>query len=382
MTWTVTPCGLSDDLAPFSGMEAFPGGEVTNVRTMWMTARGHDEWVRRLHRRRACLRRPAIERLEGRDVPSAMVPLQPAHFELPDGHGRMAEVVPSMATIQDGRMTLAHSGGTGLDDQGRTARSGDGNGVAPAPAAQNNPEPADDAKHPVSQDGAPPELVDPLALVARRADHASETVVGEPPAIAQETISGLSDGAALDSVGASALGWAPIATMPVIMSVAILPGPAVGSDGRAGASAAETTPAGSVVNVVTELRVPKLVSGDAQAALDIAGDTALQLPIPVLDSNRDAPTWANLLEGTLHSDWEAVDGELRHFLAGLGGLTQHTNEHGAWPTWPLWIGAATALLLARRASYGCRRLFRRPQRALWASPRRPVPVGPWPLGPP
>jgi len=171
--------------------------------------------------------------------------------------------------------------------------------------------------------------------------------------------------------------------MPVIMSAAILPGSILGSDGRAGAPAAETMPVGSVGNVVLGLEVPKPAPGNSQTAPDLQGDELSEFPVPVAASDRDAPGWANPLEGALHLDWEVVDGELREFLSGLGGLARHTEGYGARPTLALWIGAATALLLARRAISSRRRLFRRSvPGTIWVSARRPIPVGPWPLGPP
>jgi hypothetical protein len=335
-----------------------------------------------MHRRRASLRRSAIERLEVRDLLSAMGPVRPTHVELPDSYQGVAEVVSSIATLQDGRITSRHPAGSGLDDRDRIARAGNGNGLAPLSTVPNGSETAVETKRPPSQDAAPRELADPLVFEARRTDTASDALAGDPPALGQEMAPGVSGGAASDSaVASSVVGWAPGTAMAVIMSAIILPGEFDGSDGRAGASAAGTSPAGSVGNVVRELEIPEPAPGDARMALDLPGDEPLKFPVRVADSDRDAPAWANLLEGALHLDWDVVDGELRQFLSGLGGLAQHPDGYGARPTWPLWIGAATALLLARRA--GWRRLSPRPvQGVLWESPRRPVPVGPWPMGPP
>jgi hypothetical protein len=92
---------------------------------------------------------------------------------------------------------------------------------------------------------------------------------------------------------------------------------------------------------------------------------------------------AELLDGALDGDWEGVEGDLRRFLARLDGLADAQDGSGAGPTWPAWIAAMTALLVARQASPGRRRRAGRlvPALAL-ASARRPTPVGPWPLGPP
>jgi hypothetical protein len=154
-----------------------------------------------------------------------------------------------------------------------------------------------------------------------------------------------------------------------------------GFDGRAVLFAGETRETWPGGNVKAEFEVREQALGDARTALPTPGDYSLLLPVSLVASGRNAAAWANLLEGATRGDWEAVDGELRQFLSGLGGLAEHTNESEVGRTWPLWIGMATALLMARRASSGRRRLFRRSvQEALWASSRRPVPVGPWPLG--
>ena len=131
-------------------------------------------------------------------------------------------------------------------------------------------------------------------------------------------------------------------------------------------------------NVVAELEVPRAMS-------DLDGDGPSQRYGALGASDRAPPAraWADLLEGALHADWEGLDGELRQFLSGFGRPDERADGYGGASTWPLCIVAATALLVARRTANAHRRLFRRPVDAsLWASARRPVPFGPWPLGPP
>jgi hypothetical protein len=328
-----------------------------------------------MHGRCAWLRRLAIERLEGRDLPSAMALVRPTDVELPGDYQGVVEVVSSMATLQENRRALTHSPGRSLDDHGQISRRENGNALAPPPAVRNNPETTDDSKRPPSQNVAPRELADPVVLDTRRTDLASDALDDDPPAIGQAMMSGQSGGAAAESASASGLvAWALGAAMPVTLSLAILPGPIVGSDGQAGESAGETRLVWLVGSVFPKLERGEPTPSAARTAASPAGGEPL---------DRNPPAWANLLEGALHADWEVIDGELRQFLSGLGGLAQHTNESGAGLTWPLWTGVATALLLARRATYVPRRLFRRPVLgALRASTRRPVPVGPWPLSSP
>ena len=94
-----------------------------------------------------------------------------------------------------------------------------------------------------------------------------------------------------------------------------------------------------------------------------------------------APAWADLLESALHPDWGTVDGDLRQFLSRLRGLEDIPDGQGAGLVWILWIGTATAVILARRSSHGPWLSFRRPA----VDPVRVSPVaipspsapGPW-----
>lgn len=320
------------------------------------------------------LRRPVFERLEGRDVPSAIAAVQPAHVELLDGEQGVSQVGSPIASLQDDSVTSTHSTVGSLDERDHTAKPGDGNDPTPAPA--NNADGGGETRRPVSQTAATRNLVDSLYPVTRRTDRTSDFLPSDPPAIGQETVPALNEGDASDSAGESSLvAWAPSSAMPVIMSLATLPGLFAGFDGRAWPSASESRESSPVGHTVAELEVREPAPGDAQTA------PGSSVAVPALD--RDAPTWGHLVDGAIHADWEVVDAELRQFLSGLSELAQHPEEYGAGQTWPLWIGMAGALLLARRSSSIRQRLFGRPVRGpFWVAPGGPIPVGPWPLGSP
>jgi hypothetical protein len=74
---------------------------------------------------------------------------------------------------------------------------------------------------------------------------------------------------------------------------------------------------------------------------------------------------------------------LRRFLSRLGGLGEVADGQGTGPAWLLWIGTATAVIMVSRTVYGPRQSFpRRAAGTVSAAARRPIPVGPWPLGSP
>jgi hypothetical protein len=82
-----------------------------------------------MYGRRVWLRWSKIEQLETRALPSAVTPVLAASIALPDSRQRLAEIVSSTADVQRDRDSLAHSDGSGLDDQSRVAKSGSGNVV-------------------------------------------------------------------------------------------------------------------------------------------------------------------------------------------------------------------------------------------------------------
>jgi len=363
---------------------------VTNVRTIGTVASTHGGAMKRTLGRRAKWRRSALETLEGRRVPSTTAVALPMHVDLPDGYHGVAEVDSAMSAdaFARGRMAPRPSSSGGLDVPGRTPRSGDRSVPGTSVDVSSNAETVDETKRPPLENVVARDLTDSLMSAARRIDPTSEPLAGDPASSESEMMSGLGGGAgsATDSATAtSVVGWAPGASMPVTMSAAVPRGPVVSPDGRGGAPAVEIRTAGSVANVVPELEGREPAPSDAATASGMPGVEPTPLPLAVRLSvwDRDPPGWANVLEGGLRPEWEAVDRELRQFLSGLGGLVQQTDEPGTGPAWPLWIGAATALVLARRASSDRRRLFRRAvPGAFWVSPRRLVPVNPWPMGPP
>jgi hypothetical protein len=273
--------------------------------------------------------------------------------------------------------------GSNLDDHASASRTRDLDGLSTSPVDKTNAGSTDESKLPPSQNVGLREIADPAVSVARHSESGSDAIIGDPQSAGQEATSSPVSGVASDPLGAASLAaWAPNAAVPAFVSAANTFSSGLGSDGRAENSAVHQKPQVPIGGLSPGLEVAEPAAGGAQMVLDLAGDGLVALPGPVEYTDRDAPAWASLLEGALRSDWQKVDGELRQFLSRLGGLAQHTDENGARPMWPVWIGAATALILAHRASYWRRRFFGRPvQDARWKSPRRPVPVGPWPLGP-
>jgi hypothetical protein len=124
--------------------------------------------------------------------------------------------------VQRDRDSLAHSDGSGLDDQSRVAKSGSGNVVDPPD--RNNLEPADERKLPRSLNVAPRGFSDEAELVTRRTGPWPGALADDPPANGQETTTGLNGGTATDFADASSLvGWSSGAAMPLMMSAAFLP---------------------------------------------------------------------------------------------------------------------------------------------------------------
>jgi hypothetical protein len=334
-----------------------------------------------MYGRRVWLRWSMIEQLETRALPSAVTPVLAASIALPDSRQGVAEIVSSTADVQRDRNSLAHSDGSGPDDQSRVVKSGSGSVVDPPD--RNDLEPANESKLPRSLNEAPRGFLDEAQLVTRRTGPWPDALADDPQVNGQETTTGLNGGSASDFADATSLVvWSSGAAMPLMMSAAFLPGSFIGSDGRANVSAADTKPPGSAGNVVSELDLPVPAPQVPGAPSDLDGNEPSQLDWPVVESDRGDPVWTELLEGALHPDWALVDRELRQFLSGLRRLADHADRYEAGPIWPLGIGATMALLLGIRPSYGRLRLFRRSVQGLpRASGRRPIPFGPWPLGP-
>jgi hypothetical protein len=240
-------------------------------------------------------------------------------------------------------------------------------------------------KRPTLTDPTPRDVADPLSLVR----HIEAATSGDSSSSEQETLSVLV-GSAFDSAGSvSLVGWAPGTATPVVMPLANPPDRIAGFDARAVAGpgsstavTAQTVPAG---NIAPGAETLELIAGDVSGTIGLRDVElgALSITGAASDGKGSSAAWADPIDGALDSVWEGLDGDLRQFLARLSGLARTPDGPGAGPVWPLWIAATTALLLARRASFGPRRFFRRPVAAsAWATGHGPVPVGPWPLGPP
>jgi hypothetical protein len=167
-----------------------------------------------MYGRRVWLRWSMIEQLETRALPSAVTPVLAASIALPDSRQGLAEIVSSTADVQRDRDSLAHSDGSGLDDESRVAKSGSGNVVDPPD--RNNLEPADESKLPRSLNVAPRAFSDEAELVTRRTGPWPDALADDPPANGQETTTGLNGGSASDFADASSqVGWSSGAAMPL-----------------------------------------------------------------------------------------------------------------------------------------------------------------------
>jgi hypothetical protein len=339
--------------------------------------------MRAIRIRRASLRGMAIESLEGRGLLSPVAPVISGHVELPIRYQAAAELSSSTARPQGQHTTSTHSAASDPDERGRTARPGNGDDSAATPVVRDNPAASGAVRQLASQVAESRQLDDSLVVQPRRNNPVSDDLADDSPAIEQEMMPGLGGGAAADLASASLLvGWGSGAAIPANISMSTLRGRIVGPDDRAGGSATEAVP-GSFGSLVPEFQVAKRAKGATATAPAIPGDEPSQHPDSAASPVREAPAWADILDGTLRPEWEAVDGELQQFLSWLSGSADQPDGPGTGPAWPFWIGATTAVLLARRVWYGRPRLFRRQAPGtIWVSARRPIPVGPWPLGPP
>ena len=235
-----------------------------------------------------------------------------------------------------------------------------------------------------SQDVSSRDLEDTVVAVAHGIEPNSSSPMSDSPLVQNMTGAGgeRSDGPSAGSVVA----WSPAgAAAPPASSVNPTDG-MTRLDSRPGAAApmAIAQPLGSMVLLISgpELAGPMLERSGSIP--DDRGDTRMLSSIAPADPDGDAggPVWTELLEGALCADWDAVDGELRQFLARLSGLADASSGRDAWRVGRLWIAAAAALVLARRRSSRRRQLVRRSLAgADRDSVRGALPIGPWPLGP-
>jgi hypothetical protein len=303
----------------------------------------------------------AIEILEGRGLLSAVAPILSAPLEPSSGSHGAADI-----------------------DSSHSNRTGAASDLTSSSSIRSDADSGGAARRSTYQDVAVREIVDPLQSDTRRTDSAT---ADESPENDSDLMSELVGGGASDSAGvASAVGWGPGVMAPVFISLAN-PSDRIGglderlapSQGSAGAAASQLE---SVTNVAIGFETASEEENTAPGGLIEPLRTP---PLPSAATAREALELAraNLLEGALHSEWETVDRELRQFLTQLDVLPDIPAGHEAGTTWLVWIGAATVLILTRTSSYGPGRFFRRPVPVpVGASSRHPMPVGPWPLGPP
>jgi hypothetical protein len=273
-----------------------------------------------------------------------------------------------------------------VDGHARTTRPAPANPQVQPPATRSNPAPVGAIRHPNVQDLASREIEGAILVAARGTDPESPAAV-DPLSIEPDMMWALG-GDGSDAAGAApSIGWAQ-GGAPISVASPVNPAARVsGLDGRTGAapsvSAAATPPPGSMALLVS-LEIPVPATAGDGAAPDLQGDALIpssKEPAPV-DREASGPVWADPLDGPLGADWAAVDAELRQFLSRLGGLADATSALEAGAAWRLWIAAAMILVLARRGSSGPWRLLRPTATgAARDSARRPVPIGPWPLGP-
>jgi hypothetical protein len=98
----------------------------------------------------------------------------------------------------------------------------------------------------------------------------------------------------------------------------------------------------------------------------------------------ESPTLVALIDGALHSDWDAVDRDLRQFLAGTMGAGGEFHAGRGGRVWLMRIGTLAAVFATQRAVSSRRRRpwFRFGMAGLTEyAGGRPDAVGPWPLGP-
>lgn len=358
-----------------SSTEVFPGREMTDVRINSLTARASSRADRRPPTRPARLRVSAIETLETRGLLSAAAPINSTPVELAGVSRPTAVVVPPNTLPDDSDISAAAAPASSKPDERASRRVETNPTPSPSTAARSSSSPGAIRRSRV-QKNSQQEFADSIGPATRSIDPEASAPAGEGSPSAPELMSGLGVGDPSDPAAAlaSLVGWG--------MDVADSPGPANGLDGPAAPRKVFARAAWSVAVLESSSENP----GDSEAAAGFGAHGAW----PLLVSLRAAPTesemspGSNLLEGAIHADWEAVDIDLRQFLArlgGLGGISPDGEQSGL--AWTFWLGAAAAVLVVSRFARIRRRFFGRAMAGeLRGFVHRPVPVGPWPLGTP
>jgi hypothetical protein len=338
-----------------SGTEAFQGREVTNVRTDWVKAHPHQSRTRRPQPRRAGFRGAVIEMLEARGLLSAVAaPIRSTPAELSTAGQTAALVASSVPGSQDVPGTLQQTvAPSSPDEHARTTtKVDDGNSSSSASDDRNNSESSGALKRSIPKTSSQRQL--------------SESPVSDPRSPDLESRESISEGS---QNGADPLFGGGAGDL---------------AEPAAAISTASTALAGSSAAIAPTVEISAPAPADPPPVSDVRGDRSPAVVVLVASSApaSPVPSSTDLLDAAIHADWEAVDGELQQFLSRLAGLPRSPDGRPSRPVWLAWIGAAGALLVARRASHRGRRLFRRSVtgEASTGSGRRPIPIGPWPLG--
>jgi hypothetical protein len=328
-----------------------------------------------MRKHRTALRHSAIECLEVRGLLSVAVPLGQAPLVPADASRIVADVSTSAA---DRQAALDEAGESLLSEQSRADRPGTGKILAPSSTSRSATAASAESRRLTSQDDPMRVLVGPLESLLRNAsDPESSAGRGES---ASGTVEGpalgpVNDAAESLSAGSSA-GFAA-GSAPVVRGAPA--GRSWWLEDRIG-----TGQGGSTVRAAPTFRpdIASRVGPEVQiepAALD--GDAA-ELSASTLDARREprAAAWGDLVEGALRSDWDAVDRELRRFLAGHVRRGAVADRASAAPSWQLLLGAGAVMILASTAGPGPGRLLRPRSHSDRGAPGRDAgTVGPWPL---
>lgn len=346
------------------------------MRTRWIMVamkQGSDE---RWARRRRCLPCLPMERLEGRGLLSAGGAVRPAHLvDLPD---RLREgAYLSAATTRQAVHAEGSDGGS--DPAGRAAHP-PGETAATAPAARGG-----GGRRAAPDTVATRALLESISSARGPSDPTTADGLVEPVPESFGT-----GGSSVEPAEVPGLGKDGFEAAPALTSAGIATGPSSGTVGR---SAPTPTPKSAPVAMAGRVQAqtgPGPVADPEHAMGEIRAWTVARVDGPrllaTISDRVDAATAEGSdrvepLEGGAPTEWEAIDREMRRFLAdaGLPGIRE---VHRAGLAWLPWVGAAAGLYLAHRAAVGRRRLFRRDGARSRRLVTGPLPVGPWPLNSP
>ncbi len=296
----------------------------------------------------------------------AVVVVAPALVQ-PDGASTSQETEPANSLVAGARaLTVNVTSANPPASPASVAISSSTNGIVRRSNAKKSPQ---------------RQLLDSAPTESRSSDLGSHEPAFEGAQNGSDLLFGASGGDVSDSAAvASAVGSVPEGAMSLVTSAANAFGDSAALDADLGLGAAESpAPTGSSGTVVLVLDRSIFSPGESRAVSGLRGDESRSLVFSAASLVFSSP---ELLDAAVNADWEAVDGELRQFLARLGGLAGSAHGRPSRSLWLAWIGAAGALVVARRASRRGRPLFRRSLIVESSAGRGhgPFPVGPWPLG--